>query len=44
MSSAFTVFISGIVGVTAGMSLLYCSLKVTALIVDKLGKTTPSKK
>lgn len=37
MSNALAIFISGITGVLAGMSLLYLSLKITFLIVDRMG-------
>ncbi len=38
MSNSITVFISGIVGVFCGMALLYISVKMTAMVVDRLEK------
>jgi hypothetical protein len=36
VSNSITIFISGITGVFCGMSLLYISIKITALVVDAL--------
>ncbi len=36
MSNAIVIFISGVTGVFCGMALLYLSIKITALVVDKL--------
>lgn len=44
MDSTLTIFISGITGVLAGMTLLYLSLKITAMIVDKMGDPASDKK
>ncbi|WP_299979912.1 hypothetical protein [Desulfobacula sp.] len=44
MTNASTIFISGIAGVMAGMTLLYLSLKITSLIVDKLEASGSDKK
>jgi len=44
MTSASTIFISGIAGVLAGMTLLYFSLKITSLVVDKMGASASDKK
>ena len=37
MNSAVTIFISGITGVAAGMAVLYFAVKLTAVVVDRLG-------
>ena len=43
MSNAMTVFISGIIGVFFGMTLLYLSVVVTGKGVDRLEKNREAK-
>jgi len=38
VESAFSVFVSGMVGVFAGMGALYVTMKVNALVADWVGR------
>ncbi len=38
MESAFSVFVSGMVGVFAGMGALYVTMKVNALVAGAVGR------